>query len=82
MTITKNMETLPNNSAFPEITSEQDGNRVLAEVYSTGGLTIRAYMATQIAIGLAAYGNSDPDGDAMEAVMRADALIKQLNTEK
>ncbi len=75
------MEINPNDSAFPEIVSEQDGNRVLAEVYSTGGLSIRAYMATKfmsayIANGLAT-GNINTVCKLSVAV--ADELIHELN---
>lgn len=75
------METLPNNSAFPEIVSEQDGNRVLAEVYSTGGLSIRAYIAAKAMQG---YVSELTDGISHEALAKwsvkmADALITELN---
>jgi len=78
------METLPNNSAFPEIVSEQDGNRILAEVYSTGGLSIRAYMATKAMQGLLANEHWCGHGGEVEdipnlSVKMADALISQLN---
>lgn len=77
------METLPNNSAFPEITSEQDGNRVLAEVYSTGGLTIRAYMATKLLAALVSLrGDMNSEHNVESSVKLADQLITELNKEK
>lgn len=79
------METLPNNSVFPEIQSSHNQDRQVDEIWAVGGLTIRAYMATKAMQGLLANSKLGIEGDdiiTMQAVKIADQLITELNKEK
>lgn len=78
------METLPNNSAFPEIQSSHNPDRQVDEVWSVGGLTIRAYIATKILSGLISNPTiltPDTDFNTVKetAIMMTDKFIEELN---
>lgn len=79
------MNTNPNDSANPEIHtddqhSQLDGS-VYSNTYSFGGLTKREYFAAIALQGLLAANYSDMQGNTITAVQHADDLIKQLNKE-